>query len=236
MIRRLMGLLMLFVALFPVAALIVIVIAGAQVINRAETVVETRLENLNERIDTINTKIAEASTNFEIVGNVASAVAGVANSAVNAIRDTLSGIANIRIGPIPMPGIVPDIPAFNFRIPGLSQIAQFLENAFASLNQLAQAIAGLGVVQEIPAEIAAIVAETTSLIDDILDIFAPFVSAFIFVIIGGVAWLVAWYITFVYDYLVRGWALLRGKRPQIAFTPENQPAAAASSPAPARDD
>lgn len=64
----------------------------------------------------------------------------------------------------------------------------------------------------IPAGVQAIVNETGSLINEFASAFVPFVVAFALVIVGGVAWFVAWYLTFVYDDLVRRMLLLRTRR------------------------
>ncbi len=198
--RRFIGLLMLFVILFPLLLGAGTVLVTRQVVIGVQAEYETRKANIERRIDVINAKVELAHAQLENLQTVASSIFG---SATQWARDVATAIDNfqLHIGGFQFPDIhvltvtihLPSIPAVDLTIPGLREVRNFLGNIFDSLAQLSQALADIAGVGQALNEVSAITGEVTGFFGTLGAIIAPYGTLIIAGVVGGFIWFAAVY-------------------------------------------
>ncbi len=216
--RRFIGLLMLFVILFPLLLGAGGVLVTRQVVIGVQAEYETRKANIEQRLEVVNQKVELARAQLENLQSVASTIFG---SATQWAQDVANAINNFQlyIGGFQFPDIhvlgatihLPGIPAVDLTIPGLREVRNFLQNIFDSLSQLSQALADIAGVVDVVNEIGGITAEVTGFVGSLGAIIAPYGTLIIAGVVGGFIWFAAVYLVLAYTWLVRGWAMLTGR-------------------------
>ena len=220
--RRFIGLLMLFVILFPLVLGAGAVLVTRQVVIGVQTEYEVRRANIEQRLEAANQKIElrEATIGASAIRRQHDFRLGDAVGAGR--RRPRSAISRFATGAFDWPSWVqdalgflrlslPDIPAVNLTIPGLSAVRDFLQNIFDSLAQLSQALADIAGVADAINEVSAIAGELTGFVGSLGAIIAPYGTLIVAGVVGGFIWFVAVYLVLAYTWLVRGWAMLRGR-------------------------
>ncbi len=216
--RRFIGLLMLFVILFPLVLGAGAVLVTRQVVIGVQTEYEVHRANIEQRLEAANQKIELAKQQLAHLQSVANTIFG---STTQWAQDVITAISNfqLHIGGFRFPDIhvlsvtihLPSIPAADLTIPGLRQVRDFLQNIFDSLAQLSQALADIAGVADAVNEVSAIAGELTGFVGSLGAIIAPYGTLIVAGVVGGFIWFVAVYLVLAYTWLVRGWAMLRGR-------------------------
>jgi hypothetical protein len=219
--RRFIGLLMLFVILFPLLMGAGAVFVTRQVVIGVQAEYELRMASINRNLAEIDQTLRRAQVQFETLQTVADQIFGSATQWARDVIDTINNF-QIRYGGFQWPSWVqdalrfiglhlPDIPAVNFTIPGLSAVRDFLRNIFDSLAQLSSALSDIAQIAQVPAQLNAIYGEMQSFYGSLNAIIAPYGTLVIVGIVGGFIWFAAVYLVLAYTWILRGWALLTGR-------------------------
>ncbi len=216
--RRFIGLLMLFVILFPLLLGAGTILVTRQVVIGVQAEYDRRMTSINRDLAEIDQTLRRAQVQFETLQTVADTIFGSATQWAQDVANTINNF-QIRYGGFRLPEIdvglfkidLPDIPAVNLTIPGLSAVRDFLQNIFNSLAQLSGALSDIAQIAQVPAQLNAIYGELQGFYGSLNAIIAPYGTLIIVGVIGGFIWFAAVYLVLAYTWIVRGWAMLRGR-------------------------
>ncbi len=219
--RRFIGLLMLFAILFPLLLGAGGVLVTRQVVIGVQAEYEVRRAKIEGRLQVVDQKLAAARDQLESLQTVANTIFGSATQWAQDVADAINNF-QIRYGGFRWPSWVqdalgflhlslPNIPAVNLTVPGLSAVRDFLRNIFDSLAQLTQALADIAGVVDAVNEVSGIAGEVTGFFGSLGPIIQPYGTLIVAGVVGGFIWFAAVYLVIAYTWLVRGWAMLRGQ-------------------------
>ncbi len=214
MIRQFIGLLMIFVILFPLLVGATGIVVTHDIVVQVQTKWQGRIDHIQAQMNEVETTVNTVTQRFQALQTVANQIASSANEAAQTVVDTINNF-KIHIGGVHFPSILgvklPDIPAADITIPGLSNVRDFLQNLYNSLASLTQAISDVTLIAQVPGQIGQIVTEAQGFPNDVIQIVGPYGQTLLIVAIGILVWMAAIYVVLVYTWLVRGWAMLMGR-------------------------
>lgn len=223
MIRRLTGLAMLLIILIPPAIAVLgwTTISGfaGDVQEAAEIrigAINERLENVNERLATVQTAAAAISQSINgLISDVNTIAATISNALNFNLVIPLPDLPDVRIT-IPVINVsvripLPDLGNLNLEIPGLRQVAGFFEDIFDYLAEFAEVLSDLAEIQTVATELGAAAGEAVELVDDIRTVAADWSGTLIPLAGLCLGWFVLVWVVVTLRWLMEGWRMLTGK-------------------------
>jgi len=216
MLRRLMGLLLIFSILMP----IILGAAGFFIVRQfvadIENAVRGPLSEINAGLEDIKATVDDATQAFR---GLSGRIAAIANT-LGGIGRAITAVTT-RLGPISIPNIsvrlpvigrvtipVPDIPSFS--VPGLAELKSILSSIFGVFNDLTDVVRRVASIGQLPERLNRVVDKATTLVNDVSDVVARWLDTLTAIAIVFLIWVAAVYIALVYRWLSSGWQMLRG--------------------------
>ena len=222
MLRRVLGLMLLFVLLFPPIG------AAAGFLIVREALAQTQVV-LDERVDRIQVELREIETTVEEARAELASLVTPIQSAVNSIGTLLASVGNLNIGQISIPGLVlpdfvldlgpigrftiviPNIPAVTLTIPGLSSLRGLVEGTLSDLEDLASGISTVLRLRLIPTQISQAAAEVRALVNDLTGAWSAQSGPAQLLALACGVWLVLLYVVALGMGLRTAWRMLTGR-------------------------
>lgn len=221
MIRRLIGLLVLLVLIFPPVAVAAGVIITRDVTSRMESELDLRMNNIRSELTDIEEIVEDVRT------ELASAVTPI-NNVISSLDDLIDDADDLVAGSLTIPGlvltdfvlgisgfnhtiIIPDIPATTLTVPGLSSLRGLFEDALGEVSGTADAVSALLRLRFIPNQISQAAADVRGLYNYLTGVGAAITPAVQGFLLACGVWLVVVYILALYFGLRTGWRMLMGR-------------------------
>jgi phage-related protein len=115
----------------------------------------------------------------------------------------------VSFGPVSLP--IPDLPAFNVSIPGLSTVISALRDAYRYIGRLAQSIFDLTDIRRVITSVNNIGNEVQQFAGDLRQIGGKYGDTVRLIVTGAVIWLVLVFVLSIFTILPRGWQMMLGK-------------------------
>ncbi len=216
MLRRLMGLLLIFSILMP----IILGAAGFFVVRQfvadIESAVRGPLSEINAGLEDVKATVDDATQAFR---GLSGRIAAIANT-LGGIGRAITAVTT-RLGPINIPNInvrlpvigrvtipVPDIPSFS--VPGLTELKSILSSIFGVFNELADVLRRITSIGRLPQQLNRVMDKATALANDLRDVGVRWLGALAFIGVVLLIWVAATYIALMYRWLSSGWRMLQG--------------------------
>jgi len=216
MLRRLMGLLLIFSVLMPIILGAAGFFVARQIVADIENAVRGPLDEINASLEDMKATVDEATQAFQ---GLSARIAAIANT-LGGIGRAIASVTT-RLGPISIPNIsvrlpvigrvtipVPDIPSFT--VPGLTELKSVLSSIFSVFNDSVDVFRRLASIGQLPEQLNRVVDQMTTLVNDVRDVFARWLGTLTAIGIVFLIWVAAVYIALVYRWLSSGWQMLRG--------------------------
>ena len=216
MLRRLMGLLLIFSILMP----IILGAAGFFIVRQfvadIENAVRGPLSEINAGLEDIKATVNDATQAFQ---GLSGRIAAIANT-LGGIGRAITAVTT-RLGPINIPNInvrlpvigrvtipVPDIPSFS--VPGLTELKSILSSIFGVFNELADVLRRITSIGRLPQQLNRVMDKATALANDLRDVGVRWLGALAVIGVVLLIWVAATYIALMYRWLSSGWRMLQG--------------------------
>ncbi|HKZ84865.1 MAG TPA: hypothetical protein VJ793_14520 [Anaerolineae bacterium] len=216
MLRRLMGLLLIFSILMPIILGAAGFFVMRQFVADIENAVRGPLDEINAGLEDVKATVDDATQAFR---GLSGRIAAIANT-LGGIGRAITAVTT-RLGPISIPNIsvrlpvigrvtipVPDIPSFS--VPGLAELKSILSSIFGVFNDLTDVVRRVASIGQLPERLNRVVDKATTLVNDVSDVVARWLDTLTAIAIVFLIWVAAVYIALVYRWLSSGWQMLRG--------------------------
>ena len=216
MLRRLMGLLLIFSILMPIILGAAGFFVMRQFVADIENAVRGPLDEINAGLEDVKATVDDATQAFQ---GLSGRIAAIANT-LGGIGRAITAVTT-RLGPISIPNIsvrlpvigrvtipVPDIPSFS--VPGLAELKSILSSTFGVFNDLTDVVRRVASIGQLPERLNRVVDKATTLVNDVSDVVARWLDTLTAIAIVFLIWVAAVYIALVYRWLSSGWQMLRG--------------------------
>lgn len=216
MLRRLMGLLLIFSILMPIILGAAGFFVMRQFVADIENAVRGPLDEINAGLEDVKATVDDATQAFR---GLSGRIAAIANT-LGGIGRAITAVTT-RLGPINIPNInvrlpvigrvtipVPDIPSFS--VPGLAELKSILSSIFGVFNDLTDVVRRVASIGQLPERLNRVVDKATTLVNDVSDVVARWLDTLTAIAIVFLIWVAAVYIALVYRWLSSGWQMLRG--------------------------
>jgi phage-related protein len=118
-------------------------------------------------------------------------------------------LPNVSIGPVSL--VIPDLPAFNVSIPGLSTVINVLRDAYQYIGRLAKGLFDLTDIRRIITSVNNIGNEVQQFAGDLRQLGSKYGDTVRLIITGAAIWLALVFVLSVVTILPRGWQMMLGK-------------------------
>mgnify|MGYP005838224213 CR=1 FL=1 len=222
MLRRLMGLILIISVLMPLILGVAGVVIARQVASDMEAATTEPRQRIDERLENMRQTVREASQAFAGISDAVASISGALGAIGNAINALTTRITIPRIvipdisfdfgWPLYRVNIpTPDIPAFSFDVPVLTQIRNVLEDIFSVFDDLREALEAIATISTIPEDLQGITTEMQTMLSQIAQVFGQWTTTLLIIGAGLVLWMGAFYLAMAYRWLSSGWNMLRGR-------------------------
>jgi hypothetical protein len=216
MLRRLMGLVLIFSVLMPVVLGVAGFFVMRQFVADIENAVRAPLDEISAGLEDMKATVDEATQAFRGLSGQIAAIANTLGRISRAITTVTT-----RLGPLSIPDIdvrlpvigrvtipVPDIPSFT--VPGLTELKAVLSSIFGVFNDSLDVFRRMASIGRLPEQLNRVVDQMTTLVNDVRDVAARWLDTLTVIGIVFLIWVAAVYIALVYRWLSSGWQMLRG--------------------------
>lgn len=220
--RRIRGLVIIVRSLFPILAVLALVLVTWLTARAVVDATVTYGEQMNEQLDGVRAAVDEANDGIEAIGRFVGATTGAAEALLSRVAEIPDAID------VPMPAI--EIPAFDIPIidytitlpafspgdlgipiPGVGPLKDMALDLAEAGREIAQPLTKVTALADIPPHLEEAAHDTAVYAGDVRSSMGTWLRVVVLVLVlAGVVW-VAVQIRPMLEELGRGWAMLRGR-------------------------